>query len=423
MFNRNEFFQKSQDVLAKLYHGRSMDDVKARYNAAFDEFTSIFGEADDLSVFSVAGRSEICGNHTDHNHGKVLAASIDLDIIAIVKKTDDNTIRVKSAGFPEDTVDITKLAPVFADTGRSSSLIRGVCDGFVKNDLQIGGFVAYTTSDILGGSGLSSSAAFEDMVGTILNHLYNGGKVDYIEISKISQYAENVHFGKPCGLMDQIACAAGGFVTIDFEDPKAPTARRIDFDLSAKGYSLCIVSTGGSHANLTDDYAAVPAEMKAVAEFFGKPVLRDISEKTIVENTAALRKKLGDRAVLRALHFIRENGRVERMLDALEKEDMTTFLAIIKESGNSSATLLQNYFTTKAPAEQGITLACAIAAEILGEKGAWRVHGGGFAGTMQAFGPTELMKNFRDTMETVFGTGSVTELSVRPLGAAAVYHA
>ena len=422
MFNRNNFFEKSNDILAKLYNGRSMDDVKARYNAAFNEFESIFGEADELSVFSVAGRSEICGNHTDHNYGKVLAASIDLDIIAIVKKTDDNVIRVKSAGFPEDVVDVTKLAPVFADTGRSSSLIRGVCDGFTKNDLAIGGFVAYTTSDILGGSGLSSSAAFEDMIGTILNHLYNNGKVDYIEISKISQYAENVHFGKPCGLMDQVACAAGGFVTIDFENPKAPIAQKIDFDLSAKGYSLCIVNTGGSHANLTDDYAAVPAEMKAVAAYFGRPVLRGISEFEIVKNAADLRKKCGDRAVLRALHFIRENYRVERMLKALSENNTDEFLDIIKESGNSSATLLQNYYTPKAPAEQGISLACAIANAALGNTGAYRVHGGGFAGTMQAFVPYERLDPFRETMETVFGKGAVTELSVRPLGACMIYH-
>ncbi|MBQ9748208.1 MAG: galactokinase [Clostridia bacterium] len=423
MFNTKEFYQASAETLQKLYHGRSCEDVRARYDAAFHEFEAIYGEADKLSVFSVAGRSEISGNHTDHNHGKVLAASIDLDIIAIVKKTDDGIIRVKSAGFPEDTVSTEKLAPVFADTGRSSSLIRGVCDGFVKNGHAIGGFVAYTTSDILGGSGLSSSAAFEDMIGTILNHLYNDGKVDYIEISKISQYAENVHFGKPCGLMDQVACAAGGFVAIDFEDPKAPTTKRIDFDLSAKGYSLCIVNTGGSHANLTDDYAAVPAEMKAVAEYFGKPVLRGITEQEIVQHTAALRKKLGDRAVLRALHFIRENARVDRMLSALADGDMNAFLSIIKESGNSSAMLLQNYFAPKAPAEQGISLACAIAASVLSDDGAWRVHGGGFAGTMQAFVPTAKMAAFRETMETVFGAGSVTELAVRPLGAVAVYHA
>ncbi len=422
MFNRNIFFENAKDVMDKIYANRSAASVQARYNAAFDEFESIYGEADALSVFSVAGRSEICGNHTDHNYGKVLAASIDLDIIAIVKKTNDNTIRVKSAGFPEDTVSLDQLTPVFEDTGRSAALIRGVCDGFMKNGHAIGGFTAYTTSDILGGSGLSSSAAFEDMIGTILNYLYNDGAIDYIEISKISQYAENVHFGKPCGLMDQVACAAGGFVTIDFEDPKKPIAERIAFDLSEKGYSLCIVNTGGSHANLTDDYAAVPAEMKAVAGYFGKPVLRGLTETDIIANTAALRKEYGDRAVLRALHFLRENQRVERMLKALANGNTAEFLTIIKESGNSSANLLQNYYSPKAPNEQGITLACAIASEILGDDGAWRVHGGGFAGTMQAFVPHGKMENFRKTMETVFGAGAVTELSVRPLGACAVYH-
>ena len=422
MFNRTDFFEKSADTLAKIYASRNPEFVKARYNAAFDEFESIYGETDVLSVFSVAGRSEICGNHTDHNYGKVLAASIDLDIIAIVKKTNDSVIRVKSAGFPEDIVSIETLVPEFNDTGRSAALIRGVCDGFIKNGHKIGGFTAYTTSDILGGSGLSSSAAFEDMIGTILNHLYNNGNIDYIEISKISQYAENVHFGKPCGLMDQVACAAGGFVTIDFENPKTPIAQKIDFDLSAKGYSLCIVNTGGSHANLTDDYAAVPAEMKAVAANFEKPVLRGLTEEQIIRNAAELRKKCGDRAILRALHFIRENKRVERMLEALDKGNTNEFLSIIKESGYSSAMLLQNYSTPKAPAEQGISLACAIASEVLGNDGAFRVHGGGFAGTMQAFVPHDRMTAFREAMESVFGKGAVTELSVRPLGACAVYH-
>ncbi len=423
MFNRTDFFEKSADILAKIYASRNPEFVKARYNAAFDEFEAIYGETDKLSVFSVAGRSEICGNHTDHNYGKVLAASIDLDIIAIVKKTNDSVIRVKSAGFPEDIVSTETLVPEFNDTGRSAALIRGVCDGFIKNGHKIGGFTAYTTSDILGGSGLSSSAAFEDMIGTILNYLYNDGSMDYIEISKISQYAENVHFGKPCGLMDQVACAAGGFVTIDFENPKAPVAQKIEFDLSAKGYSLCIVNTGGSHANLTDDYAAVPAEMKAVAAHFGKPVLRGLTEEEIISKSAELRKKCGDRAILRALHFIRENKRVERMLKALANGNTNEFLSIIKESGYSSAMLLQNYSTPKAPSEQGISLACAIASEILGNDGAFRVHGGGFAGTMQAFVPHDRMSSFREAMESVFGKGAVTELSVRPLGACAVYHA
>ena len=261
MFNREEFFKKAAPILEKLYAGRNMDAVKERYVKAIDEFEALYGEADTLSVFSVAGRSEICGNHTDHNRGKVLAASIDLDIIAVAAKSKDAIIRVKSAGFPEDIVDISSLSPVEAEKGKSQALIRGVCDGFVKRGYTTGGFSAYTTSDILGGSGLSYSAAFEDMIGTILNFFYNEGKIGYIELSQISQYSENVHFGKPCGLMDQIACAAGGFVYIDFEDPSSPKTSRVDFDLAGHGYSLCIVNTGGSHANLTDDYAAVPAEM------------------------------------------------------------------------------------------------------------------------------------------------------------------
>ena len=247
MFNRTDFFERSSDILAKIYANRNPEFVKERYNAAFNEFESIYGESDSLSVFSVAGRSEICGNHTDHNYGKVLAASIDLDIIAIVKKTEEPVIRVKSAGFPEDVVSTQILTPKLKETGRSSALIRGVCDGFIKNGHKVGGFTAYTTSDILGGSGLSSSAAVEDMIGTILNYLYNDGTIDYIEISKISQYAENVHFGKPCGLMDQVACAAGGFVTIDFENPEAPIAQKIDFDVSQSPMTRCYTSS--------DDYA------------------------------------------------------------------------------------------------------------------------------------------------------------------------
>lgn len=422
MFYQVEFFEKSAPMLMELYAGRDMDAVKARYGAAIDEFEKLYGKAESLSVFSVAGRSEICGNHTDHNHGKVLAASIDLDIIAVAAKTDDGIIRIKSAGFPEDIVDTASLSPVESEKGKSSSLIRGVCDGFAKNGHAIGGFSAYTTSDILGGSGLSSSAAFEDMVGTILNHFYNGGQIGYMELSKISQYAENVHFGKPCGLMDQVACAAGGFVYIDFENSDAPTAERVELNLAEHGYSLCIVNTGGSHANLTDDYAAVPAEMKKIAAFFGKPVLRGITKEEILRNTASLRRAAGDRAVLRALHFVKENARVERLMQALKNEDIPTFLAVIKESGRSSAELLQNYYSPKAPEEQGISLACAIAGDLLGETGAWRVHGGGFAGTMQAFVPHDKMAVFKEAMEMVFGKGTVTELTVRPLGAALIYH-
>ena len=422
MFDKAEFFKKSEKLLNTLYPGREKDAVRARYSDAVDAFVALYGKADSLSIFSVAGRSEICGNHTDHNHGKVLAASIDLDIIAVAAKTDDGIIRIKSAGFPEDVVNIGKLSPVEAEKGKSSALIRGVCDGFVKNGHVIGGFSAYTTSDILGGSGLSSSAAFEDMVGTILNTFYNNGSVGYIELSQISQYAENAHFGKPCGLMDQVACAAGGFVYIDFESPAAPKASRVEFDLAGHGFALCIVNTGGSHADLTDDYAAVPAEMKAVAAFFGKPVLRGLDEDLLLQNAAALREKTGDRAILRALHFLRENERVTCLMQALSDGNLSDFLSIIKESGRSSAELLQNYYSPKMPEEQGISLACAIAEALLGKDGAWRVHGGGFAGTMQAFVPYDKLAAFRSRMEPVFGKGSVTELSVRPLGALAVYH-
>ena len=422
MFSQAEFFEKAAPMLRGLYAGRDMDAVRARYGAAIEEFEKLYGKAERLSVFSVAGRSEICGNHTDHNHGKVLAASIDLDIIAVAAKTDDGTIRIKSAGFPEDAVDTASLSPVEAERGKSSALIRGVCDGFAKNGHAVGGFVAYTTSDILGGSGLSSSAAFEDMVGTILNHFYNDGQIGYMELSQSSQYAENAHFGKPCGLMDQVACAAGGFVYIDFGNSDSPAAERVELNLAEHGYSLCIVNTGGSHANLTDDYAAVPAEMKRIAAFFGKPVLRGITKEELLQNAAALRQTAGDRAVLRALHFIKENARVERLIQALKDGDISTFLTVIKESGRSSAELLQNYYSPKAPEEQGITLACAIAEELLGESGAWRVHGGGFAGTMQAFVPHDKMTTFKEAMETVFGVGAVTELAVRPFGAAVVYH-
>lgn len=422
MFSQAEFFEKAAPMLRELYAGRDMEAVRARYGAAIEEFEGLYGKAENVSVFSVAGRSEICGNHTDHNHGKVLAASIDLDIIAVAAKTDDGTVRIKSAGFPEDIVDTASLSPVEAEKGKSSALIRGVCDGFAKNGHAVGGFAAYTTSDILGGSGLSSSAAFEDMVGTVLNHFYNDGQIGYMELSQISQYAENVHFGKPCGLMDQVACAAGGFVYIDFGKSDTPAAERVELNLAEHGYSLCIVNTGGSHANLTDDYAAVPAEMKKIAAFFEKPVLRGITKEELLQNAAALRRTAGDRAVLRALHFVKENTRVERLMQALKDGNISSFLTIIKESGRSSAELLQNYYSPKAPEEQGITLACAIAEELLGESGAWRVHGGGFAGTMQAFVPHDKMAAFKETMESAFGAGAVTELSVRPLGAALVYH-
>lgn len=418
MFDKNKFTEKLLTAISGMYS--DTEAAVERYTNAVESFFSVYGETDDFSVFSVAGRSEICGNHTDHNHGQVVAASIDLDIIAVAKKTSGTLIRVKSEGFDEDKVDISSLEPVESEKFRSSALIRGVCDGIIKEGGKAGAFCAYTTSKILKGSGLSSSAAFEDMIGTIENHLYNGGKYDFTKISMISQYAENRFFGKPCGLMDQIACAAGGFVHINFADPKNPVTERIEFSPEKFGYSLCIVNTGGSHADLNDDYASVPAEMKAVARFFGKDVLCGLTKADIVSNTKALRETVGDRAILRALHFISENERVCRISEYIAKGDIKGFLSVINESGRSSATLLQNYYSIKAPSKQGIGLACAIAESVMGGGGACRVHGGGFAGTAQVFVPKDKENEFIRAMECAFGEGSVTKLMVRPMGAVKV---
>ena len=415
MTDMNKFLSDNAGVLSAIY-GADAEYGAERIRKAVEAFKETYGDG-DFSVFSVPGRSEICGNHTDHNRGEVFAASINLDIIAVARKTEGTTVRLTSEGFGESVVDVSNLEVVSEQNGSPSSIIRGVCDGFVRNGHEICGFEAYLTSNVLGGSGLSSSAAFENMVGTIENHFANGGEVGYIELAQISQYAENVHFGKPCGLMDQIACASGGFVHIDFEDVKNPICSQIPFDIAQNGYTLCIVATGGSHANLTDDYASVPAEMKKIAEYFGKTVLREIKREDVIENVQKLREYAGDRAILRALHYFAENERVREMHHALENGDVDGFLDVVNRSGSSSARVLQNYFTVKAPAEQGITLACTVAETILGGKGAVRVHGGGFAGTMQAFVPTEMLDEFTEKMEKSFGAGCVTALFVRPLGA------
>jgi galactokinase len=423
---RSEIISGSYDAAFKKLYGEDCDIsfVRNRYAGAvdgfFSQYSSLVKEDSEVCLFSVPGRSEISGNHTDHNHGKVIAASISLDIIAVAVKNDAGEIRVKSEGFPEDIVSLDGVDKVNeGEFYKACAIIRGVCDGFLKNGFADGGFYAYTTSSVLKGSGLSSSAAFEDMIGNILNHFYNEGKISYVEIAKISQYAENVHFGKPCGLMDQMACAAGGFVAIDFADPKNPIVEKPDFDLSSHGYSLCIVNTGGNHADLNEDYASIPAEMKSVAAYFGKSVLREIKKSDVMANISALREKCGDRAVMRALHFLNENERVERATAALKKDDINDFLSYIKASGLSSATLLQNTYTTKNVREQGISLALAVAADVLDTKpgAVYRVHGGGFAGTIQAFVPNEYVTEFNNAMTSVFGADSAYVLKVRLYGA------
>ena len=402
-----------------VYGASALDAQKARYSKAIDEFASIYGADREITLYSVAGRSELSGNHTDHNYGCVVAASIDLDIIAVASKREDSVIAIKSEGFPEDVVDFSKYnAPVESKFGTSESIIAGMVQGFLKDGYAVGGFDAYTTSNVLKGSGLSSSAAFEDMVGNILSHMYNNGGVDNVEIAKLAQYSENVFFGKPCGLMDQVACAVGGIVAIDFKDPKAPVINKVDFDVSAAGYNLCIVNTGGNHADLTDDYASVPAEMKSVAAYFGKSVLREVDENEFYANIAALRDSVGDRAVLRALHFFGENKRVALQRAALEKGDLDAYFEQVIASGKSSFCYLQNVYTTKNLKEQGLSLALCLAEGYLsGKKAAYRVHGGGFAGTIQAYVPMSDVEGFKALMDGVFGEGKCIVLRIRPEGA------
>ena len=401
----------------EIYGSAALKTQKARYLHAVEEFEKLYGADREAALYSVAGRSELSGNHTDHNHGCVIAASIDLDIIAVASPSAGSVIRVKSEGFPEDVVDFGVYnAPNPARYEKSDSLIAGMVAGFRKEGLAVGGFDAYTTSNVLKGSGISSSAAFEDMIGNILNYVYNDGKVSNVEIAKLAQYAENRFFGKPCGLMDQMACAVGGIIAIDFRDPSAPVIEQTDFDLSAAGYNLCIVNTGGNHADLTGDY--VPAEMKSVAAYFGKEVLRDTDENAVLAAIPALREKVGDRAILRALHFFAENRRVAAQKAALKAGDLDTFLANVIASGRSSFCYLQNVYTTKNVSEQGLSLALCLAERVLsGKRAAWRVHGGGFAGTIQAFVPTEDVAEFRAVMDAAFGEGRCMVLRVRPEGA------
>ena len=408
-------------VLTSLYGADMLDMQRARYAKAVNEFIAMYGDAEDVNVFTVAGRSEISGNHTDHNHGCVIAASINLDIIAVAAKNGENIIRIKSEGFPEDVIDITDETIDEAKFFTSGSIISGVCKGFKNNGFAIGGYNAYTTSSVLKGSGLSSSAAFEDMVGNILNYFINDGKIDNAEIAKISQFAENKYFGKPCGLMDQVACAVGGFVAIDFADPTKPIIEKMDFDLPSHGYSLCIVSTGGNHADLNEDYASVPAEMKAAASHFGKPVLREVGLEQLIAEIPALREKYGDRAILRAFHFINENKRVKAQTEALRDGDLDAFFDGVLASGNSSFEYLQNGYTTKNVSEQGLSLALALAQYYLADKGgAWRVHGGGFAGTTQAYVRNEDVEGYRALMDGAFGEGACIVLRVRGIGAGKV---
>lgn len=394
--------------------------ARQRYVKACDAFAALFGADRDVALFSAPGRTEVGGNHTDHQLGCVLAGSVNLDVIAVVAKNPDNQIRLKSEGYNMDTVDSAGLEPVQEEREHAASLIRGVCAGMKERGYDVGGFDAYTTSNVLKGSGLSSSAAFEVLVGNILSYLFNDGKIDAVTIAKVAQYAENRFFGKPCGLMDQMASSVGGFTAIDFGDRENPVVEKVEFNLAASKHHLCIVNTGGNHADLTEEYAAVTDEMKKISQFFGVDVLRCVDEQEFYSKIAELRLLFGDRAVLRAIHFFDENKRAQQEKDALRNGRFDAFLRLVRESGQSSFMLLQNVYSTRNVAEQGLSLALAVSQHILGDRGAYRVHGGGFGGTIQAFVPDDRLSEYKSSIEKIFGVDSCYVLSIRPVGGTCV---
>ena len=392
-----------------------------RFASAVTRFEEMYGER-EVMLLSVPGRSEICGNHTDHNAGCVLAGAINRDVIAVVAKSEDNAVRLYSEGYSEIRVPIESCADkANFERYTSASLIGGMVNGFSMQGYLVGGYDAYITSDVFAGSGISSSAAFEVMIGNILNYLYNDGKIRNEEIAKLAQYAENEYFGKPSGLMDQMACAVGGFVFIDFCDNKNPVVEPIDFSLKEYGYSLCIINTGGNHADLNDDYASVPREMKSVASALGKSVLREIDYASLLASVGKVREECGDRALLRAMHFLAENERVCEARDALKRGSIDDFLSVVRRSGDSSFKYLQNVYTNVNVCEQGLSLALCLTDRFLGKRGALRVHGGGFAGTIQVFLPSELLCEYVELMDGVFGKGAVMTLDVNPLGACRLF--
>ena len=366
--------------------------------------------------FSAPGRTEIGGNHTDHQRGRVLAAAVNLDTRAAVRVNGTDTVRILSKGYPLCTVSLNTLVPQENEINTTPALVRGVCARFAELGCKVEGFDAYCESTVLPGSGLSSSAAFEVLIGTIVNHLFFGGRVSQPEIAQIGQYAENVFFGKPCGLMDQTASAVGNLVTIDFFDKDHPVIEPVDFDFSACGHALCIIDSQASHADLTDEYAAIPGELKQICAYFGKEVLTQISEADFFAAIPALRKICPDRAVLRAIHFYQENARVPQQVEALRRGDFTAFLELVKQSGYSSYMYLQNVIPAGSVEHQDVAVSLALCEHYLRGKGAYRVHGGGFAGTVQAFVPFALLESFRAGIDAVLGQGACHVLSIRPQG-------
>ena len=405
-------------ALEPLY-GQKASDSLPRYKKLLDFYGETFPEEDpgkDLCLFSAPGRTEIGGNHTDHQRGRVLAASVDMDMIAAASATDDNIICILSEGFPMCVIDLDQMTPVAEEINTTASLIRGMAAAFAQRGCPVGGFHAVVTSSVLPGSGISSSAAFEVLVGNIINGLFFDGKADPVEIAIMGQYAENVFFGKPSGLMDQMASSVGNILTIDFEDKDHPQVRKLNADFEKYQLALCIIDSGADHADLTDEYAAIPLELKEVCSFFGKDVLREIPEEDFFASFPEVRKKTGDRAVLRAVHFYQDNARVEKQCAALEGGDIDTFLQLVKASGKSSFTYLQNIVPAGSIRHQEMAVALAVCETLLKDRGAFRVHGGGFAGTVQAFVPVDLLDEFREGVDRLLGEGSCHVLQIRSIG-------
>ncbi len=409
-------FGRLEEAAAELYAPSAVSAQIQRYRRLFSGFAETFGPCDRAAVFSAPGRTEIGGNHTDHQHGRVLAGSIDLDIIAVAAPNGENVIRLKSEGFPMDVVELDDLEIHPEEYNRSVSILRGIAVWFARQGCRLEGFNAYTVSNVFKGSGLSSSAALEVLLGNIFNSLFHDGKCTPVQLAQIGQYAENVYFGKPSGLLDQMGSSMGGMVTIDFQDNDHPVVEKIDFDFASAGHALCIIDSGADHADLTDEYAAVPGELKKVCAHFGKSVLREVPEADFYAALPALRRECGDRAVLRAIHIYDENRRVQEQIAALRRNDFPAFLAQVRLSGLSSWRYLQNVVPAGYKEHQEVAVALAAAERLLNGRGACRVHGGGFAGTIQAFVPLDMLEGFKSGMEQVLGDGRCHVLSVRSVG-------
>lgn len=407
---------KYDNLFSKLYCNNKIIEYRKRYIDAVEKFIENFGENKDVSIYSSPGRTEIGGNHTDHQRGCVLAASINLDTICVASKNPSSHINLISEGYNNISIDINDLTIHTEEKNTSTSLIRGIAAKFNDMKFNIGGFNAYMTSNIPTGSGLSSSASFEVVIGTIFNYLYNNGCIDNVQIAQIGQYAENIYFGKPCGLMDQIASSVGSLLYIDFENPNNPIVNQLNYDFENSGHTLCIVNTGSNHADLTKDYESITLEMKCIANEFGVDTLRSVDETLFFSSIKNLREKLSDRAILRAIHFFNENKRPIKEFNALKNNNFPEFLMLIKESGHSSYMYNQNIYRTDTPKEQSISIALSLSETILLNKGASRVHGGGFAGTIQAFVPNNMLYDYVNKIENIFGQGSCLVLKIRPVG-------